>query len=176
LPFTTSLHNICLPQTAAAELIPLAGLLGLLLVATFTGELRLARTPLLKPLLACLAVLLLTGLLAEFRYAAAGHLARQLGFLALFLLAVQAVRTRQDLARLTIALALILAVPVGYGLIQGLWRDPFIDWRQQVRVVTGTLGGPPYLAAVMLATFPVLLAAALTASRQIASIAPVRGL
>ena len=74
LPFTTSLHNICLPQRAAAELIPLAGLLLLLLGAVFSGELRLARTPLLKPLLACLAVLFLTGLLAEFRYAAAEHI------------------------------------------------------------------------------------------------------
>ena len=86
LPFTTRLHNICLPQTAAAELIPLAGLLVLLLSAVFRrGGSRpaqtdgrglprpynLARTPLLKPLLACLAVLLLTGLLAEFHYAAA---------------------------------------------------------------------------------------------------------
>jgi hypothetical protein len=159
-PFTTALHNICLPQAAAAELLPLAGLLLLLLGAVFAGELRLARTPLLRPLLACLAVLLLTGLLAEFRYAAAEHLARQLGYFALFLLAVQAVRTRKDLARLALALALILAVPVGYGLLQGLWQDPFVAWRQQVRVVTGTLGGPPYLAAVMLATFPVLLAAA----------------
>ena len=174
-PFTTALHNICLPQVAAAEILPLAGLLVLLLGAVFRrGGSRpaqtdgrglprpynLARTPLLKPLLACLAVLLLTGLLAEFRYAAAEHLARQLGYFALFLLAVQAVRTRKDLARLALALALILAVPVGYGLLQGLWQDPFVAWRQQVRVVTGTLGGPPYLAAVMLATFPVLLAAA----------------
>jgi hypothetical protein len=74
LPFTTSLHNICLSQTAATEIRPLAGLLGLLLGAIFAGELRLARTPLLKPLLACLAVLLLTSLLAEFRYAAAEHI------------------------------------------------------------------------------------------------------
>jgi len=156
LPFTTELHNICLPQTAASEIIPLAGLLVLILGAVYSGRLRLVRTPLLVPLGVFLTVMLFSALLATWKYSAIEALVRCLAYAATFFLVVQVVRTRRDLVRFTGVVLVVISVAVAYGLMQALGHD-FIEWRQTYREVIGTQGGPNFFAAVLVLTLPLAI-------------------
>jgi len=166
LPFTTALHNICLPQTAASELVPLAGILFLILGAAHAGEIRLVRMPLLLPLGAFLAVCLLSTLLAPLKYAAVEALIRCVAYAVIFFLTIQAVRTRGDLARLTAAVFAVMAVSVGYGLLQAAGKDP-ASLNLAARRIVGTQGAPPLFAAVLVLMLPVMLAAVWLARSRI---------
>ena len=161
--FAVNLNSVDLPLSIGGlRLSPDIVLTTLLIVGTLLRLLTTRRSagalPITLPYLLFLAVPMVTLLWSPTKVESLRGIFRFIGYYALMWLIVDAIRTRQQVRRMVVALIVSLVIPIGTGFFQAATGGGQVLWAGALmNRIYGFAGGPFTLAYYLVMLIPLLL-------------------